>query len=1187
MDCPSCGTDNRPERKFCASCGSALGWRCEACGASNLPGERFCGECGTRRADPTTSGVPPEEAGGRVATHAAPASSERRLVSVLFADLVGFTTLSGTLDIEAVRDLQSAYFDAARGVIERYGGAVEKFIGDAVMAVWGYPTAHEDDAERAVRAALDVVDSVAALGARRGIGTLAARAAVATGEAAVTLGAVSQGMVSGDLVNTAARLQGAAEPATVVVDEATQHAAHEAIAFESLGGLDLKGKDAPVAAWRTLQVVAGRRGVGRSERTEAPFVGRRTELRALKDALAATTSEGRARLVAIVGQAGIGKSRLAWELEKYVDGVSETVYWHRGRSPAYGDGVAFWALGEMVRERAGIAEADEPAVSGHKLDAMLETYVDDPAERRWLAPHLRTLLGLDEQAGGDRTEQFAAWRRLFEAIAEQGTTALVFEDLHWADDGLLDFIDALLEWSRERPLLVVALARPELLERRPAFGSASRNALRLHLDPLTIDEMRELLANLAPDLPQPTVEAIVERSEGIPLYAIELVRMLHGHDGEAAGAIDPTRLELPTTLQALVGARLDALDAEDRSLVQVAAVLGQSFTLPALVAVADRPADDLEPRLRSLVRREILAVDSDPRSPERGQYGFVQSVIREVSLATLSRRDRRARHLAAARYFESLGDEELAPVLAAHYLEAYRAAPDDEQGSAVRAQARVALRAAADRAARLHNYEQAIRGIGEALSLTDDDSERAALLFRQAELAEAGARYAEARATAEQALAAYEAVGDGRGVLTATALIGRIELADGHIDEATASLRRSLEGLDPTDDPEVYARLASLLARAHMLGDRYSEGLEWTERALATAGPIRLTEVIADSLNTRGVMLQESSRLDEALLLIRAAADLAAASHLSHAELRARYNLAGRLFSDDPRAASEVLHGAVDVAVRTGRRDWQVLCAAFAAVLDESLGDWDRALQTLEDLHETSGQAAHDSDPIAVRAAIQAQRGDRDAWPAAAAQIRAMLEGTSDTQTFGMFVWYGGVVAIAEGRLQDALAEAGRVTSGNWLYHATHLRARAAIRLGDLAEARAAVAVPALRAEIGVLRDAERLAIASGIAGLEGRRDESVALYQEAARAFRGLDSQQDLGWVLLDMVYVLGPDDPAVPAMADEARAVFERLGARAYLDRLDEAMARRSSAAAVGGAGDSVRVAATRSFEAPGSRG
>ncbi len=280
--------------------------------------------------------------------------AERRVVTILFADLVGFTTLSEGRDSEAVRELLTRYFDVARDVIERYGGTVEKFIGDAVMAVWGAPVAHEDDAERGVRAGLELVDAIRTIDPG-----LQARAGVLTGEAAVTLGATNQGMVAGDLVNTASRLQSAAAPGTVLVGEATQRAASGAISFELAGEHNLKGKDAPVAAWVALRVVAQRRGLGRGDRLEAPFVGRDAELRLLKDLFHATSRERRVRLVSITGVAGIGKSRLAWEFLKYVDGVVEPVLWHNGRSPSYGEGVTFWALGEMVRARAGLAETDD------------------------------------------------------------------------------------------------------------------------------------------------------------------------------------------------------------------------------------------------------------------------------------------------------------------------------------------------------------------------------------------------------------------------------------------------------------------------------------------------------------------------------------------------------------------------------------------------------------------------------------------------------------------------------------------------------------------------------------------------------------------------------------------------------------------------------------------------------------
>ena len=475
--CSSCGTDNPAGTRFCKECGTRLGTVCSACGTAILPDAKFCGACGTPVG--AMSAARPATAEPATATPAAAPIAERRHVSVLFADLVGFTSLAEGRDAEETRELLSRYFDLARDVIGRYGGTVEKFIGDAVMAIWGAPVAHEDDAERAVRAALELVEAVGGLAPG-----VTARAGVLTGEAAVTLGATNQGMVAGDLVNTASRLQGVATPGTVLVGEVTEQAIRDSIVLEAVGEQALKGKVLPVPAWRALRVVAGRRGVGRADRLEAPFVGRAAELRALKDALTSTGAEHRARYVAITGQAGIGKSRLAWELEKYVDGLVEPIYWHRGRSPAYGEGIGFWALAEMVRSRAGILEGDLPSDAAVKLSTMLETYVPGADDRRWIEPHLRVLLGLEQSAGGDRSEQFAAWRRLFEAIAARGTTALVFEDLQWADDGLLDFIESLLEWSRSQPILVVVLARPELHERRPTLGAASRNALAVHLEPL-------------------------------------------------------------------------------------------------------------------------------------------------------------------------------------------------------------------------------------------------------------------------------------------------------------------------------------------------------------------------------------------------------------------------------------------------------------------------------------------------------------------------------------------------------------------------------------------------------------------------------------------------------------------------------------------------------------------------------
>jgi class 3 adenylate cyclase/tetratricopeptide (TPR) repeat protein len=1155
---------------------------CPTCGAANLPGERFCGECGRPLDDlpATAQGTAPAEAGAAPtgtdeATGTTPGGAERRLVSILFVDLVGSTAIAETRDAEAVRELLSGWFETAREVIDRYGGTVEKFIGDAVMAVWGAPTAHEDDAERAVRAALELVEAVGDLGERAGIADLAARGAVLTGEAAVTLGAQGQGLVAGDLVNTAARLQSVAEPGTVLVGEATEQATRDAIAFEPAGAHDVKGKAMPITAWRAMRVVAGRRGVGRTDRLEAPFVGRAAELRALKDALTATGVERRARYVAVTGQAGVGKSRVAWELEKYLDGLVESIYWHRGRSPAYGEGIAYWALGEMVRSRAGILESDAAAVAATKLSAALDTYVLDPEDRRWIEPHLRVLLGLEGASGGDRNEQFGAWRRFFESVAALGTVALVFEDLQWADDGLLDFIDSVLEWSRNQPILVIALARPELVDRRPTMGTAGRNVTTLHLEPMEPGEMRELLAGLAPELDDEIVEAVVARSDGIPLYAIELVRMVR--DGATAvGSTSADRLAIPPSLRALVAARLDSLSGADRSLLQDAAVLGQSFTIPGLAVVSGEDPSALEARLRALVRREFLSVEVDPRSPERGQYAFVQSVVHEVAYGTLARRDRRTRHLAAARYIDSLGDDSMATVIATHYLEAYRAAPDDEQGRVIRAQARVALRAAADRSARLHNYAQAVRDLDRSLELTDEPAERADLLVQQAELNEADAHYEEALAKAAGARDAYEVLADTRATLQTTALLGRIEMKRGRWDDAGVLLERGLADLDPSSDPATYAQLAAEFARTHMVNYRNLEGAAWADRALAAAGPLRRVDIIAEAMNTKGVCLQYLGRLDEGIALIRASVDLAAAHFLSAAELRARYNLAGRLTTDDPGGAIETLRTGVEVARRTGRRDWLTqLSHVLSSRLVTGAMDFDGALAVLDEVADEDEPPEERAMAIVHRARIRAFRGDRAAWGKGIAEARALTEGTSNPQRDWEWAESATMVAIAEGRLTDAAHEA-KAIGGNWTPIGTEARARIALRTGDPELARSAVGSPEIAGEIGAVFDTIRIGLNAGISALESRHDDAVAGFRDSVRRARQLGLLMGAADLLLDAAFVLGPDDPDALAFADEARALFAAAGARAQLDRLDEALtagsppasarAAREDAAAVG---------------------
>ncbi|MEA2461840.1 MAG: hypothetical protein QOH90_2017, partial [Actinomycetota bacterium] len=632
--CTSCGTQNRDGSKFCRSCGTALDAGCVNCGAPLQPGDQFCVECGTpvAGASAASTTVSLEE------TRAQP-TAERRLVSVLFVDLVGFTSYSEGRDAEEVRGMLDSYFVRAKEVIDRYGGVVEKFIGDAVMAVWGTPVAREDDTARSVRAALEMIEAVADLG-RAVDADLNARAGVFTGEAAVNLAAEGQGMVAGDTVNTASRLQSAADPGTALVDRATYLGAREQIAFESAGEFTLKGKDEPVEAWRPTHVVAGLGGFRPADSLEPAFTGRDEDFRVIKDLLHAAERERKPRLASVMGVGGIGKSRLVWELYKYIDGFSDLIFWHQGRSPAYGEGVAFWALAEMVRMRARIAETDDDDIARGKLDDCIDEYFPDVEDADWIRPHLQQLIGLGEGSDTGSEQLFAAWRSLFERIGQLGPVIMIFEDLHWADPGLIDFIEHLLTWARSSPILIVTLARPELMDRRPNWGAGQRNFTSIHLEPLESNDMALLLKSVADDLPAEVRDQITERAEGVPLYAVETVRMLIDRkeliqdDGGFRWVGQAEHLDVPDSLHSLIASRLDSLSTGDRLLVQDASVLGKTFTTASLSAVSGVSPEELEPRLNDLGRREILLVDSDPRSPERGQYGFVQSLIREVAYQT-------------------------------------------------------------------------------------------------------------------------------------------------------------------------------------------------------------------------------------------------------------------------------------------------------------------------------------------------------------------------------------------------------------------------------------------------------------------------------------------------------------------------------------------------------------------------
>jgi class 3 adenylate cyclase/tetratricopeptide (TPR) repeat protein len=1148
MPCPQCGTEAPAGAKFCSECATPLAQPCPGCGHTNPATAKFCSECAT-----PLGGGP-----ARVATAPAPASvAERRLVSVLFADLVGFTPFAEERDAEEVRETLSRYFDIARDTIERYGGTVEKFIGDAVMAVWGTPSAREDDAERAVRAALELTDEVRVLGQ-----TIQARAGVLTGEAAVTLGATDQGMVAGDIVNTAARLQSVAEPGSVLVGESTMRAASAAIAFEEAGDATLKGKASPVPAYRALRVVAERGGRNRAGGLEPPFVGRDEELRLLKEMFHASSREQRTRLVSVIGPAGIGKSRLAWEFSKYTDGLAEEIWWHNGRSPAYGDGITFWALGEMIRGRAGLVETDDEDTTRAKVAEMVTEHIADDTERQWIEPAMLTLLGIGDGAIGSE-QLFAAWRTFFERMAASGTVTLVFEDLHWADTGLLDFIDHLLDWTRDLPIYIVTLARPELLERRPNWGAGKRHFTSLFLEPLPDAAMRELLTGLVPSMPEAAIRAIVARADGVPLYAVETVRMLIAEgrlteaDGVCTPAGDLSALAVPDSLTSLIAARLDALDPADRSLLQDASVLGQTFTTSALAAVSGGDAAELEPRLRGLVRRELLVLKSDPRSPDRGQYAFVQSLIREVGYNTLARRDRKARHLAAARHFEAMPTDELAGALAGHYLAAHANAAEGPEADALATQARIALRAAADRAVSLGAPEQAFGFLSQAIGVADNDADVVELTESAGEAAAASGRHEEAVRLFGRARELRTAAGDRSAAAGAAAAVGRTLLDAYRSDEAVTMLEAAAaEFADLRGEPP-FAGLEGQLARAYFFRDQGERAIEVSDRVLDVAEHGNLVEIIADTLITKGSSLGSVGRMREGLMLVRGGGELAEESGLPHIALRSYIN---RVFGEqysDPGASLDATRTGLALARRLGLRSLATVLVGNAAAMAQRTGEWAWGEAQLREALEDDLDPAHRALILTTVAYFAEARGSDSSE--IVAELENLIAESEDPQSRLQLADLRAWREFVRGRYSAASEHWRQATSGQTIGagESWAMVGRAAVWAGDPAVAGEALAALDEAGAFGRAIDATRAGIRAGIAAIEGRSSEALALYREVLRTWRDLKLPFDEALTGLEMAMLLDSRLPDVQAAAGVSRRILAELGAEPFVRALDAAIA------------------------------
>jgi class 3 adenylate cyclase/tetratricopeptide (TPR) repeat protein len=1108
--------------------------------------------------------------------------------SVLFCDLVGFTPLSEARDPEEVRELLTRYFDAARTVIGRYGGTVEKFIGDAVMAVWGAPVAAEGDAERAVRAGLEIVDAVAHLGQQVGATTLAARGGVVTGEVAVTVSAVGQGMVAGDPVNTAARVQAAAEPGTVLVDDGTWRAARGAVTFTSAGEHLLKGKAEPVPLWRAERVVSGVGGSQRIDGLEAPLVGREVELRLIKELFHACAERRTARLVSIIGPAGVGKSRLGWEFEKYIDGLAAVVNWHRGHCLSYGDGVAFWALAEMVRQRLDIAEEDTTDVAAQKLTAGLDSWVPDTAAREYIRPRLARLLGVNTDTaantggGMSREELFAGWRMFFEQLATQAPVVLLAEDAQHADDGLLDFLEHLLDWSRDAPIFVLTLARPELVERRPGWGAGRRNGTVLTLEPLDDTATRAMLDGLVPGMPEPAKHAIAAQAQGIPLYAVETVRTLI--DRDAVQPIDGVyrlvgdigELAVPDSLQSLLAARLDALPPDARRLVGDAAVLGGRFPAEALIAISGQPAEAVRRVLVDLVRREVLAVSADPLSPERGQYAFLQTMVRQVAYDTLSRRDRKACHLAVAAHLQRVfadGGEEVSEVVARHLLDALAAVPDDPDVPDLRQRAVAALVRAAERAERTGAPATAARAYTTAADLhtqagTVDDILAAAQLH---ERAGAAARVADdhrgSAGSYRRAAETYQRHGMARDAARARVGQARAARNDGRFDEAGPLLGEALTVLGDQPDADTVAALRELATLESSVG---RDADQLFQKALTHAQSLGLPDdTIAELFVNQGVMYGFSNRPAQATAMLTAALTLVEGRD-DRGAAGALLNLADVLLRTDPAAAAEAAGKAVASARRVGSRydlpiavsnlmlallltgQWDAAGAAYDTAVDDGVADepyvaiYGLILGVLRTAAVPAGTLA------AVERIADSQDPQDQATVALARAVDAMTHGDA-------------AATVRHARTTMNLSEALSV-GAEPIRWAWPLAADAALTLGDHAEVQRLLDWLAEhpRGHIPPLLRAEHARITAKL--LAAHHDPAADdAYQESIKALRDLGSPYHLAIGLLDFADHLSTagDPERARLCATEAGEIAERLGAQPLLRRAESDSSRAAAAA------------------------
>lgn len=1140
---------------------------CLTCGAENSTGSRFCNGCGSPLAP------------------AAPAlAGERKVVSALFCDLVGFTATSEGADPEDVDRMLTAYFAMARSQIEAHGGVVEKFIGDAVLGVFGVPAAHEDDPERAVRAALRIAEEATDLRTLGG-SPLRLRVGINTGEALVRLDDTpgsGERFLAGDAVNTASRIQSVAPEAGVAVGLATYEATKAVFEYEELPPATLKGKAELVRVFHP-RAPRARLGTDLTRTHGGPFVGREIDLAILRGLFDKSVAASSVGLVTVVGEPGLGKSRIVAELAGYVDARPTLVAWRQGRCLPYGEGITFWALGEILKAHAGILESDPAVVAADKLEAVLP----DGAERPWFRQRLLPLLGIEASSSAEREELFTAWRRFLEHIAEERPTVLVFEDLHWADDAMIAFLEHLADRAEGVPLLVIGTARPELFERHPGFAAGLRNITMINLAPLSEAETARLLSGLLETtaLPPELLRLILERADGNPLYAEEFVRLLRDRDllvqtGASWELKAGAEVPFPDSVQALIAARLDTLPPDRKSMLADAAVVGKVFWAGAVTAMGGRDLAAVTEALRELSRKELVRPARQSSLEGEAEYAFWHVLARDVAYAQLPRASRASRHVAAARWIESKSTErveDLADVLAYHYgtaLELARAAGQTEQAIELEAPALRFLTLAGERALGL-DTDAALANLERALALAPaGHTERPAALLRFAEATQHAGRYTAAAEALEEAAASFRARGDLPATARAMGRLGYSLAGLGDPRSWTLPVE-ALALLEPLgSSPELAEAIARVAANAALQG-RSEDAIHDAERALALAeegGLFRDAHALGFrgmTLGVRGLAratLGDPGGLDD----FREGIALATEAGQGNRVALLHNNLGVQLWGfEGPAAALEVLREGSAFAQARGLTEAVDFTTQSMFDAQVDTGEHDEALAVAADMAPRFEASGNVFDLIALRAAqarIATLRGQATNVAASLDWLEPATRRTGDPQ---LVVVGLGVAALARAGLgQDDAAAA--LLAELEAFPGARDGPNYPVMLTAMVRTALAIGHPALaeRLESGVeprTPYAEHGLAAANAALGEARGDlvRAADAYADAADRWERFGVVPEQAFALLGQgrcLVMLGRPAEAAPVLR-RGREIFARLGAAPALAETDALLLRAAA--------------------------